>query len=69
MRFCNIVEPYITLYYSIKNVDKNQFCHVMREIVIIFQAPAVSKRKYASGILRQLHIFDIGVADPILQEV
>lgn len=40
----------------------------MREVGVILQALAVSKPKYARTMLRQLHIFDNQVADPILQE-
>ncbi len=65
--FYKIVEPYMTLCYTIKNGDVRLLQHAMREVGIILQAPAVSKPKYARAILRQLHIFDTKAANPILQ--
>lgn len=41
----------------------------MREVYIIFQAPAASKPKYAKTMLRQVYIFDTKVANPIFQQV
>lgn len=40
----------------------------MREICIILQAPTIQKPKYVRELLKQVHIFDIIAADPILQE-
>lgn len=56
----------MTLCYTIKNGDISLFKHVMREIYITFQIPAASKPKYIRAMLRQVHIFDTKVADPIL---
>ena len=58
----------MTLCYVIKNGDIGLFKHAMREVYIIFQAPAPSKPKYARAMLRQVHIFDIKAANPILQQ-
>lgn len=66
--FYRIMEPYMTLYYAIKNGDIGLLKHAMREVCIILQAPAALKPKYARAMLRQVHIFDKKVADPILQE-
>lgn len=68
IRFCSIVEPYMTLCYSIKHGDIGLLKHAMREICIILQAPSTRKPKYAREMLRQIHIFDTKAADPILQE-
>ncbi len=68
VRFCKIVEPYMTLCYAIKNGDIGLLWHAMREVGVILQASAASKPKYARAMLRQLHIFDTQAADPILQE-
>lgn len=68
IRFCCIIEPYMTLCYAIKNVDIGFFKHAMREICIILQAPAALKPKYARAMLRQVHISNTKAADPILQK-
>lgn len=57
----------MTLCYAIKNGDISLFKHIIREVYIIFQALAISKPKYARAMLRQVHIFDTKVADPILK--
>lgn len=51
--------------YAIKNREVGLLWHVMREVVIIPQAPVASKPKYAKAMLRQPHILDTKVADPI----
>ena len=68
VRFCRIMEPYMTFCYAIKNGDIGLLKHAMREVCIILQAPAASKPKYARAMLRQVHIFDTKAADPILQK-
>ena len=68
VRFCHIMEPYMTLCYALKNGDIGLLKHTMREVCIILQAPAASKPKYARAMLRQVHIFDTKAADPILQK-
>lgn len=39
----------------------------LREIAIIFQAPAAKKPKYATEMLCQIHILDTTAANPVLQ--
>lgn len=68
LRFCSIMEPYMTLCYSIKYGDVGLLRHAMREVCVILQAPSARKPKYAREMLRQLHIFDTEAADPQLQE-
>lgn len=68
IRFCRTMEPYMTLYYTIKNDDIGFLKYMMREIYTILEVPAALKPKYARPMLRQIHIFDTKVADPILQE-
>lgn len=58
----------MTFCYAIKNGDISLLKHAMREVYIIFQAPAASKPKYARAMLRQVYIFDIKAADPSFQE-
>lgn len=69
VRFCSIMEPYMTLCWSIKHGDTGLLKYAMREICIILQAPATRKPKYARELLRQVHIFDTSAADPVLQKV
>ena len=59
----------MTLLYAIKHNNINLLRYTMREVCVILQAPMVKRPKYTRVILRQLHIFDISSADPILQEV
>lgn len=66
VRFCTVVEAYLTLCYAIKWGDIGLLQDAMREICVIFQAPCAKKPKYAKEMLRQLHILDTGAADPIL---
>lgn len=68
LRFCQVMEPYLTLCYAIKFGDIGLLRHAMREVCIIMQAPSAAKPKYARAMLRQLHIFDTNAADPVLQE-
>ncbi len=68
-RFCNTMEPYITLCYAIKHGDTRLLRHTMKEIYVILQAPAACKPKYARAITRQLNIIYTKSVDPILQEV
>lgn len=68
MRFCNIMKPYMTLCYIIKNKDIDLFWHIIKEIAIILQVLAISKPKYTRLILRQLYIFDTKTVDPIFRE-
>ena len=58
VRFCCIIEPYMTFDYTIKNGDIGLLKHTMREVCIILQAPAALKPKYVKAMLRQIHIFD-----------
>ena len=66
VRFCRIVEPYMTLCYAIKNGNTGLLNHALREICIILQSPVLGKPKYARAMLRQVHIFDTKAADPVL---
>ena len=68
VRFCRVMEPYMTLCYAIKHGDTGLLRHAMREVCLILQAPSASKPKYAREMMRQVHIFDTKAADPILQE-
>lgn len=47
VRFCSIMEPYMTLCWFIKYGDIGLLKHAMREIYIILQAPTTQKPKYA----------------------
>lgn len=68
VRFCMVLEPYMTLSYAIKHGDIGLLRHAMQEVSVILQAPAANKPKYARAMLRQLHIFDTKASDPQLQE-
>lgn len=48
--------------------DISLFCHIIRELCIIFQAPVVLKLKYTKAMLRQIHIINIITANLILPE-
>ena len=68
LRFCTVMEAYLTLCYSIKWRDIGLLRSAMRKVTIIFQAPSAKKPKYAREMLRQMHILDTTAADTILQE-
>lgn len=68
LRFCKVMEAYLTLCYSIKHKDVGLLQSAMREVYIILQAPAANKPKYAREMLRQLHIIDTNASDPILKQ-
>lgn len=68
VRFCAFMEPYMTLCYAIKHGDIGLLRYALREMAVIFQAPAAKKPKYAKALLRQIHIIDTKAAAPILQE-
>ena len=68
LRFCKVVEAYLTLSYSIKHGDIGLLQAALREVGVILQAPAAKKPKYAKEMLCQLHILDTTAADPLLQE-
>lgn len=68
VRFCMVMEPYMTISYAVKHGDIGLLRHAMREVCIILQAPSASKPKYARAMLRQLHIFDTDASTPQLQE-
>lgn len=68
VRFCNVVEPYLTLCYSIKNGDIGLLRDALQEVCIIFQASSANKPKYACETLHQLHVIDTPAADIILQK-
>lgn len=61
LRFCSVIEPYITLCYSIKHSDIGLLRHAMHE-------PSAHKPRCALEMLRQLHILDTKAADPQLQQ-
>lgn len=63
-----VIEPYMTLFYSIKYGDISLLRHAIRKNTVIFQAPVVKKPKYARVIIRQVHIFDTKASNPQLQE-
>ena len=58
----------MTLYYAMKYRNIGLLCDAMREVAIIFQSPLSEKPKYVWAMLRQMYIFDIAFADPVLQE-
>lgn len=60
------MEPYLTLCWSINWGDVGLLQNTIQELTIILQAPLAKKPKYAREMLRQMHIFDTNVADPIL---
>lgn len=62
------MKTYITLCYTIKYGDISLFCHAIREVCVIIQAVSTFKSKYSYKMMRQMHIFDIKVANPILQK-
>lgn len=66
VRFCSIMEPYLTLCWSIKWGDVGFSQNAIRELTIVLQAPSARKPKYAKEMLRQMHILDTNAADPIL---
>lgn len=68
VRFCVVMEAYLTLCYSIKCGDISLLNNALREVAIILQAPAAKKPKYAREMLRQIHILDTSIADPVLQK-
>ena len=68
VRFCRIVEPYMTLCYTIKNGNMGLLRYALKKLCIIFQTPVACKPKYARTMLRQVHIFDTKVANPIFQK-
>lgn len=68
LRFCTVMEAYLTLCYSIKWGDIGLLRSALREVTIILQAPLAKKPKYAREMFRQMHIFDTTAADTILQE-
>ncbi|MCJ1346490.1 hypothetical protein MMC31_004707 [Peltigera leucophlebia] len=68
IRFCQVMEPYMTLCYAIKFGDTGLLRHAMRDVAIILQTPSSGQPKYAREILRQLHVFDTTSADEVLQE-
>lgn len=59
---------YMTLYYIINNENISLFLHIIREVGFIFQTSMALKSKYIKTILRKLYIFDIKIANLILQE-
>lgn len=68
LRFCKVIEAYLTLCYSIKYGDISLLRGTMREVCIILQAPSANKPKYVREMLQQLHIIDITTSNPILQQ-
>ncbi|MCJ1349198.1 hypothetical protein MMC31_007434 [Peltigera leucophlebia] len=68
LRFCKLMELYMSLCYTIKFGDTGLLRHIIREICIILQAPLSGKPKYARAMLRQIPVFDTEATDPILQE-
>lgn len=62
-RFCWTMEPYMALGHAIEHGNTGLLRHAMREIAVMFQAPAASKPKRARALLRQIHIFDTKTAD------
>lgn len=67
VRFCTVMEAYLTLCWSIKWGDVGLLKDALREVTIILQAPSAKKPKYAREMLRQMHVLDTTAADPILQ--
>ena len=69
LRFCKVVEAYLTLFYLIKHGDIGPLQAALWEVGVILQVPAVKKPKYAKEMLHQLYIFDITTANPLFQKV
>lgn len=63
-----VIEPYMTLSYSIKHGDIGFLYHVIEEITIILQALKIKKPKYTRFMIRQVYIFDTKASDLQLQE-
>ena len=63
------MEVYLTLCYSIKHGNVGPLQSAMREVCIILQAPAANKPTYVCKMLRQLHIIDTNLFNPILNQV
>ncbi|MCJ1465963.1 hypothetical protein MMC07_004582 [Pseudocyphellaria aurata] len=68
VRFCSVMEPYLTLCCAIKHGDTGLLRTAIREVCIVMPAPSASKPKYAKALLRQVHIIETTAADPTLQE-
>ena len=68
VKFCAVMELYMTLCFVIKHGDIGLLRHALRKVAVILQAPAAKKPKYAKALLRQIHIIDTKAADPILQK-
>lgn len=49
--FCRVIEPYMTLYYTIKNGDISLLRHALKEVCLILQAPSANNSKYACEML------------------
>lgn len=64
-----IMEPYITLSYTVKYENIDSLWYAMREVFIILQVPLVNKLKYTRAMVRQIHIFNTKAADPQMQEI
>lgn len=67
VRFYIIIEAYLTLCYAIKKKDVGLLKIAMCKVTIIFQALSAKKPKYTWEMLHQIYIFDINVANPVLQ--
>lgn len=63
-----MIEPYMTLYYVVKDSDISFFYYAMREMYFISEALSALKPKYACKVMKQVHISDIKAADSIFQE-
>lgn len=53
----------MTLLYPVKYGNIGFFCHLIREVCIIFLVPLANKSKYAKAIFRQIPIFDTKATD------
>lgn len=68
VRFCSIMEPYLTFCWSIKWGDVGLLQNTMQELTIVLQAPSVRKPKYIREMLRQMYILDTNAVDPIFRQ-
>lgn len=52
LRFCKVIEAYLTLSYSIKHGNIGLLQNTLREVSVILQTSSAGKPKYAREMLR-----------------
>ena len=67
-KYCSHVEAYLTLRYSIKHADIGLLRLALRQVTILFQAPAAHAPKYAQALLYVYHLVDSPAASIKLQD-